>query len=103
MERMKMKRYIWMIIFTILPASVMFAQEVVNRNIEAVIPNAGHYVVAIIAGFVLAVAFQLILTNLSVAAGLEVASTVTNPKKPDVKQVLQKLNPTRIIIPLVKA
>jgi hypothetical protein len=80
MERLNMKRYVWMIVLMLLPASVVFAQEVVNRNIEAVIPNAGHYVVAIIAGFVLAVAFQLILTNLSVAAGLEAASAVTKPE-----------------------
>jgi ElaB/YqjD/DUF883 family membrane-anchored ribosome-binding protein len=80
---MDMIRYIWMMVFLLLPSAILFAQEVIDGRAQAVvgIPNAGHYIVAIIAGFVLAVAFQLILTNLSVAAGLEVASTVTKPEK----------------------
>jgi hypothetical protein len=78
---MNMKRYIWLMVLLILPSTLLFAQEVVDRTVYGAIPNAGHYVVAIIAGFVLAVAFQLILTNLSVAAGLGAASTVTDPDK----------------------
>jgi hypothetical protein len=76
-----MKKYIWMMLLFILPSGILFAQQALEGGAMTIIPNAGHYIVAIIAGFVLAVAFQLILTNLSVAAGLEAAATVTNPDK----------------------
>jgi ElaB/YqjD/DUF883 family membrane-anchored ribosome-binding protein len=47
------------------------------------IPAPGHLAVAVAAGVVLALAFQIILTNLSVAAGLNVASAVTSDKPRD--------------------
>jgi len=77
-----MSKYKIAIILFFLPVLV-FAQENADRISDAttIVPNAGHYVVALIAGVILAVAFQLILTNLSVAAGLNVLSTVTSTKK----------------------
>jgi hypothetical protein len=78
---MKMMRYVWMILFFLLPSAVIYAQQVLETQSFGVVPNAGHYAIAIIAGFVLAVAFQLILTNLSVAAGLQAAATVTDTDK----------------------
>jgi len=74
-----MKRILWLWVLLILPSALLFAQDV--AVVDRVVPNAGHYVVAIIAGFVLAVAFQLILSNLSIAAGLEVLSSVTKVKR----------------------
>lgn len=70
----------------VIPA-VTYAQAVVDvgvapaQPIAAATPGAGSYIVGIIAGVVLAVAFQLILTNLSVASGLTMLSTVTSGKK----------------------
>jgi hypothetical protein len=78
---MNMKRYAWLMMFFLMPSAFLYAQEIIDGRGIVTMPNAGHYVVAIIAGFVLAVAFQLILTNLSVAAGLEAASTVTKSGK----------------------
>lgn len=74
-----MKRSLCIMALFLLPAMTLFAQDITEADVVA--PDAGHYIVAIIAGFVLAVAFQLILSNLSVAAGLEVLSSVTTVKR----------------------
>ncbi|MGE5679423.1 MAG: hypothetical protein ACM34K_00950 [Bacillota bacterium] len=74
-----MQRYKWLLISILLP-TLIYAQahnNAINDSAADIVPNAGHYVVALIAGVILAVAFQLILTNLSVAAGLNVLSTAT--------------------------
>ncbi|MGE5498133.1 MAG: hypothetical protein ACM3Q2_08690, partial [Syntrophothermus sp.] len=79
-----MKWYKLSVLPVLFPA-LLYAQNAVDRILvpEQVqtAPNAGHYIVALIAGVILAVAFQLILTNLSVAAGLNVLSTVTSTDK----------------------
>ncbi|MGE5440229.1 MAG: hypothetical protein ACM3UR_10250, partial [Bacteroidota bacterium] len=77
--------FFWMIAAAVLPV-LSFAQDVQDVGVAptqqvAVMPGAGNYIVGIIAGVILAVAFQLILTNLSVASGLTMLSTVTGGKK----------------------
>ena len=50
-----------------------------STNAVVLVPSVGSFFVALIAGVILAVAFQLILTNLSVAAGLNILGGVTSP------------------------
>lgn len=84
MKGRDMKWYKLIILPVLMPA-LLYAQNAVDRILipeqAQTVPNAGHYIVALIAGVILAVAFQLILTNLSVAAGLNVLSTVTSEDK----------------------
>ena len=48
---------------------------------EGFVLTAGPFFVTIIGGLILALAFQLVLTNLSLAAGLSAAGAATNPDK----------------------
>ncbi|MGE5350515.1 MAG: hypothetical protein ACM3P0_00420 [Acidobacteriota bacterium] len=87
MNKLKLYKtlFLWMILAAVLPV-LSFAQDVQDVGVAptqqvAVMPGAGNYIVGIIAGVILAVAFQLILTNLSVASGLTMLSTVTGGKK----------------------
>jgi hypothetical protein len=50
-----------------------------TTNAVVLVPSVGSFFVALVAGLILAVAFQLILTNLSVAAGLNILGSVTAP------------------------
>jgi hypothetical protein len=61
-----------------------FAQEPIREAVEAVansafIPTAPYFFVAIVAGIVLAVGFQVLLTHLAVALGLNMASAAVRP------------------------
>jgi hypothetical protein len=60
-----------------------YAQEaaVVTEEGAAFTLTSTHFFVALIAGIVLAAAFQLVLTNLSLAAGLNVAGAATKPDR----------------------
>lgn len=61
-----------------------YAQEaaaVVTEEGTAFTLTSTHFFVALIAGIVLAAAFQLVLTNLSLAAGLNVAGAATKPDR----------------------
>lgn len=87
MNKLKIHKllFTWMIAAAVLPVAA-FAQDVQDMGAAptqqvAVMPSAGNYIVALITGVILAVPFQLILTNLSVAAGLNILSTVTSGKK----------------------
>ncbi|RJP74379.1 MAG: hypothetical protein C4524_12990 [Candidatus Zixiibacteriota bacterium] len=75
----------WVLLVMLLPLYA-YAQVAVPPPVDVVesttvvLPGA-HFFVAILAGIILAFAFQLILTNLSVAAGLNVLGSVTKSGK----------------------
>ncbi|MHB9154137.1 MAG: hypothetical protein ACYC5N_00425 [Endomicrobiales bacterium] len=72
-------RYLWLLLGFVLPTAA-YAQAMVVEPLGGFL-NGPRFFVALIAGLVLAVAFQMILTNLSVASGLEMMRSVTSPEK----------------------
>ncbi len=63
------------------PAAEATAAETTAVEGTAFVLTAGPFFVAVIGGIVLALAFQLVLTNLSLAAGLSAAGMATSPDK----------------------
>ncbi|NUP98233.1 MAG: hypothetical protein HUU35_00110 [Armatimonadetes bacterium] len=70
--------YLWAI--ALLPSAVL-AQSAIPLVPSGVVlvPEPGHFFVALLAGVILAAAFQFILTNLSVAAGISAIDELDEP------------------------
>lgn len=68
------------------------AANVVVRN--PVFSSAGYFFFAVIVGVILAVAFQLVLANLSLAAGLEMLSSAFDRKGRRERKASRKENPS---------
>jgi len=75
-----MKKYIAMIGLMLLPAPA-YAQAVAVTPGGALLFSGPHFFAAIVVGVALAVAFQLVLTNLSVAAGVSAIGPVNSQEK----------------------
>lgn len=67
-----MRRYLLLLIPLLVAAPLALGQDVVTAEHATFIGTAGYFVVAALAGLVLALAFQLVLTTLSLATGLQV-------------------------------
>jgi hypothetical protein len=80
-----MKRHVWVWLAAMLPlyAYAQVAAPPVDVESTAVVLPGAHFFVAILAGIILAFAFQLLLTNLSVAAGFTALGAVTDREKRD--------------------
>jgi hypothetical protein len=80
-----MKQYILIAIAILIPNLILAQDDISARNNIAYLPNAGYFFLALIAGLIIAFAIQLLLTNLSVAAGLSMLKKVTDPANLDKK------------------
>jgi ABC-type multidrug transport system fused ATPase/permease subunit len=72
-------KYLWAFLLMLVPA-FLFAQNVPYTVPATVVLTGPRFFVALISGLILALAFQLVLTNLSAAAGLSVLGSATSPK-----------------------